>query len=132
MDAGRATTISIAWRDLRPLYNRRDLPAVERHLRYLRNTGATCIRLMLEDAHGHNRVLERPLGVFRPRMVRLWDDLFGLCAKVGLRILLTPFDTFWTWLNWNRHPLNEANGGPLDTPARLLLEPGARSAIKTA
>lgn len=121
---------SISWPDLRALYRRRDLVAVERYLRYLRGTGATCIRLMLECAHGRNRLLERPLGVFRPRMVRLWDDLFALCAKVGLRILLTPFDTFWTWINWKRHPLNAENGGPLETPARLLLDPGARAAIK--
>ena len=121
---------SINWVDLRPLYNRRDLAAVERHLRYVKTNGGTCIRLMLECLHGHNRLFESPLGVFRPRMVRLWDDLFTLCAKVGLRVLLTPFDTFWTWIHWPRHPYNSANGGPLATPARMLLDPGARAAIK--
>ena len=121
---------SINWEDLRPLYNRRDLGSVERHLRYVKNNGGTCIRLMLECLHGHNRLMEGPPGVFRPRMVKLWDDLFALCAKVGLRILLTPFDTFWTCIHWPRHPYNTANGGPLSTPARMLLDPGARAAIK--
>ena len=121
---------SINWAELRPLYARRDLAAVERHLRYVKANGATCIRLMLECLHGHNRLIESPLGVFRPRMVRLWDDLFALCAKVGLRVLLTPFDTFWTWIHWRRHPLNVANGGPLHSPARMLLDPDAREAIK--
>ena len=121
---------SISWRDLRPLYNRRDLPAVERRLRYARDHGATCIRLMLECLHGHNRFIERPAGVFNPRVVRLWDDLFDQCRRLGLRVLLTPFDTFWTWIHWSRHPYNRRLGGPLDTPARMLLDPGARDAIK--
>ena len=121
---------SITWQDLRPLYNRRDLAHVEARLRYARASGATCVRLMLECLHGRNRLLERELGQFNPRVVRLWDDLFALCRKVGLRVLLTPFDTFWTWIHWSRHPLNRRNGGPLQSPSRMLLDPVAREAIK--
>ena len=121
---------SIGWTDLRPLYLRRDLSAVDARLRYMAAHGTTCVRLMLECLHGHNRFIERPAGRFNPRVVRLWDDLFHLCAKNGLRVLLTPFDTFWTWIHWSRHPYNRANGGPLDRPSRMLLDPGAREAIK--
>ena len=121
---------SIAWPELAPLYRRRDLPAVERHLRWLKAHGVTCLRLMLEDAHGRHRYLERPAGRFVPAMVQLWDDLFALCEQVGLRILLTPLDTFWTWLRWRHHPWNSAHGGPLDRMSRALLCPDMRAAVK--
>ncbi len=121
---------SIAWVDLAALYKRRDVPAVEAHLRHLAAHGVTCLRLMMECAQSRHRYIERPPGAFSPRMVQLWDDLFALCEKVGLRILLTPFDTFWTWIRWRGHPYNRINGGMLDKPSRILLDPSARAAIK--
>ncbi len=62
--------------------------------------------------------------------MQLWDDLFAPCERTDLRLLLTPFDTFRTWLKWDRHPYNAARGGPLDRPSRMLLDSGARAAIK--
>lgn len=121
---------AISWVELAPLWQRRNLPAVERHLRRLRAHGVTVLRLMLEYADFRNRYLEEPCGTFVPDMVRLWDDLFTLCETVGLRIMLTPFDTFWTWVRWWRHPYNARNGGPLASRSRLLLCPDARAAIK--
>ena len=85
---------AITWPELAGLYRRRDLPAVEAHLRWLRDHGVTCLRLMLEYAQVRHRHFEKPPGRFVPAMVRLWDDLFALCARHGLRILLTPYDTF--------------------------------------
>jgi len=121
---------SIAWVELAPLFRRRDVPAVERHLRWLKAHGVTCLRLMLECAHSRHRYLERPAGHFVPAMVQLWDDLFTLCETVGLRILLTPLDTFWTWIRWRHHPWNKAHGGPLDHMSRALLCPDTRAAVK--
>jgi mannan endo-1,4-beta-mannosidase len=121
---------AISWTELNGLFRRRDLPAVEAHLTYLKQHGVTCLRLMLEYAQVRHRYIERPVGTFVPSMVQLWDDLFALCERVGLRILLTPFDTFWTWLHWKHHPYNSRNGGPLKHPRRLLLCPEARKAIK--
>ena len=121
---------AISWIELEGLFRRRDLPGVERHLRWLVEHGVTCLRLMLEYAQVRHRYIERPAGRFVPAMVQLWDDLFALCERVGLRILLTPVDTFWTWLHWRWHPWNRANGGPLDHPSRMLLCPEARAAIK--
>ena len=63
-------------------------------------------------------------------MVQMLDDLVGLCRQVGLRLLLTPFDTFFTWNNWDRHPYNRANGGPCDSRERLLTCPATRACIK--
>jgi mannan endo-1,4-beta-mannosidase len=51
-------------------------------------------------------------------VVQAWDDLVALCRRVGLRLLLTPFDTFFTWNHWDRHPYNRANGGPCDSRER--------------
>jgi hypothetical protein len=121
---------AISWPELAPLFRRRDLPAVEQHLRWLRDSGVTCLRLMLEYAQVRHRYIEKPAGHFVPAMVQLWDDLFAMCERVGLRILLTPLDTFWMWLHWKHHPWNAANGGPLDYMSRALLSAEAREAVK--
>jgi len=121
---------AISWPELIGLFRRRDLAGVERHLRWLADNGVTCLRLMLEYAQVRHRYIERPVGRFVPAMVQLWDDLFAMCERVGLRVLLTPVDTFWTWLHWRHHPWNRANGGPLDHPSRLLLCGETREVIK--
>ncbi|SFR75706.1 hypothetical protein [Sphingomonas jatrophae] len=121
---------AISWPELAGLFRRRDLPAVERHLRWLVDHGVTCLRLMLEYAQVRHRYIERPAGRFVPAMVQLWDDLFAMCERVGLRILLTPVDTFWTWLHWRHHPWSRAKGGPCEHPSQLLLCPATREAIK--
>lgn len=121
---------AISWDELKGLFGRRDLPAVEAHLRMLADHGVNCLRLMLEYAQVRHRYFEREVGSFAPRMVQLWDDLFGMCERTGIRILLTPFDTFWTWLHWRWHPYNAKNGGCLDHPSRLLLCGETRAAIK--
>lgn len=86
---------AISWVDLAGLFRRRNLAAVESYLRLLVESGVTCLRLMLEYSQVRHRYLERPVGKFQPGMVQLWDDLFALCEQYGLRILLTPYDTFW-------------------------------------
>jgi Cellulase (glycosyl hydrolase family 5) len=92
--------------------------------------GVTCLRLMLEYCHGENRYFEKPIGNFQPNMVKLWDDLFALCEKHGLRILLTPYDTFWMWIRWKYHPYKRSNGGPCDKRNQWLLCAETREAIK--
>jgi mannan endo-1,4-beta-mannosidase len=121
---------AISWVTLDGLFRRRDLPGVEAYLRGLAASGVTVLRLMLEYAQVRHRYIERPVGRFVPAMVRLWDDLFAICERVGLRILLTPVDTFWTWLHWRHHPYSRAQGGPLEHPSRLLLCRATRDAIK--
>ncbi|HEX8555253.1 MAG TPA: hypothetical protein VF695_11145, partial [Sphingomonas sp.] len=85
---------AITWPDFAPLFRRRDTSAVEAHLRWLKAHGVTCIRLMLEYCHREHRYLERPVGRFVPNMVQYWDDLFALLERVGMHVLLTPYDTF--------------------------------------
>lgn len=121
---------AINWPELNGLFRRRDLPGVARFLGHLRESGVTVIRLMLEYAQARHRYFERPAGRFVPAMVRLWDDLFALCEQTGMRLLLTPVDTYWTWLHWDRHPWNRANGGPLDHPSNILTCAETREVIK--
>ncbi|MDB5622184.1 MAG: hypothetical protein JWR39_747 [Devosia sp.] len=121
---------AISWPELNGLFRRRDVASVEGHLRWLKASGVTCLRLMLEYAHVRHRYFERPAGRYVPSMVQFWDDLFGLCERIGLRLLLTPVDTFWTWLHWRWHPWNQANGGPLRSPSEILTCPATRQLIK--
>ncbi len=97
---------------------------------WLASHGVTCLRFMLEYAQTKNRYFERPAGKFQPNMVRLWDDLFALCGKYNLRILLTPVDTFWMWIKWKHHPYNKANGGPCSKRSEWLLCPDTLEAFK--
>lgn len=121
---------AITWPDLAGLFRRRNMQQVEAHLTWLKDHGVTCLRLMLEYAQGEHRYFEKPIGTFVPNMVRLWDDLFLLCAKYGIRILLTPVDTFWMWVRWKHHPLNRANGGPCRKRSQWLLCPATLQAVK--
>jgi hypothetical protein len=121
---------AITWPDLQGIFRGKDIASVERYLQMLAGHGITCLRLMLEYCHGENRYLEKPAGNFRPNMIKLWDDLFALCEKYGLRILLTPYDTFWMWIRWKYHPYKRSNGGPCDKRNQWLLCADTRKAIK--
>ena len=121
---------AVSWPELNGLFRGRDLAGVEAHLRALRDQGVTCLRLMLEYAQGRHRYIEKPVGRFVPNMVRLWDDLFALCERAGLHILLTPLDTFFTWTQWKHHPYNARNGGPCASRKRLLICGATRDAVK--
>lgn len=121
---------AISWRELNPLFRRRDAGAVEAYLATLASHGVTCMRLMLEYAQVRHRYFETAPGRWSPNMVRYWDDLFAMCERHGIRILLTPFDTFWMWVKFEHHPYNGAKGGPLRHPSRALLSRGMREAIK--
>ncbi|HEY8359740.1 MAG TPA: hypothetical protein VIL30_19985 [Ramlibacter sp.] len=121
---------AVTWPEFAGLFRRKDMAAVDAHLARLAANGVTCLRFMLEYCQTENRYLERPAGTFQPNMVRLWDDLFALCEKHGLRLLLTPYDTFWMWLRWKHHPYNSAHGGPCGERSQWLLCPRTLQAIK--
>jgi mannan endo-1,4-beta-mannosidase len=121
---------AITWPDFANAFRRKDLKQVEGHLAWLAQHGVTCLRFMLEYAQTENRYIERPIGKFSPNMVRLWDDLFALCARYNMRILLTPVDTFWMWIRWKHHPYNRQNGGPCASRSNWLTCPDTLAAIK--
>ncbi len=121
---------AITWPELEGLFRRKNARPAEEYLDTLAPHGVTVLRLMLEYAQFDSRRFEMPVGVWRRDMVRLWDDLFAMCEERGLRILLTPFDTFWTWLRWSRHPYNSKNGGPCTDRSQFLLCTETRARIK--
>ena len=121
---------SVSWRELTPLFRRKNVPAVESYVASLAAQGITCMRVMLEYAQVRHRYFEKAAGVPSRYMVQFWDDLFALCEKHGMRLLLTPFDTFWMWLHFKHHPYSRAKGGPLTHPSRTLLCRETREAIK--
>lgn len=121
---------AITWPEFTNAFRRKDMQQVEEHLAWLASQGVTCLRFMLEYAQTQNRYFEKPAGKYQPNMVRLWDDIFALCAKYKLRILLTPVDTFWMWIRWKHHPYNKANGGPCAKRSQWLLCPNTLAAIK--
>jgi mannan endo-1,4-beta-mannosidase len=121
---------AINWLDLAGLFRRRNLASVESYLRMLSDNGVTCMRLMLEYCQAEHHYFERPAGYFQPNMIRLWDDLFALCEKYRLRILLTPYDTYWMWIRWCQHPYNKKNGGLCNKRSHWLLCPEMRNLIK--
>lgn len=121
---------AISWKELNPLFGRKNVPAVEAYLAMLAAHGVTCMRLMLEYAQVRHRYFETAPGKWSRNVVQFWDDLFALCEKHRLRILLTPFDTFWMWLKFKHHPYSEKNGGTLQHPSRALLCRETRESIK--
>ena len=121
---------AITWPELAGMFRRKDLAAAERYLRMLQQHGVTCLRLMLEYCQGEHRYFEKPAGRFVPAMVQLWDDVFALCEKTGMRVLLTPYDTFWMWIRWGKHPYNKRNSGPCSKRKQWLLCTATRALIK--
>ncbi len=121
---------AISWKELNPLFGRKNVPAVEAYLAMLAAHGVTCMRLMLEYAQVRHRYFETAPGKWSRNVVQFWDDLFALCEKHGVRILLTPFDTFWMWLKFKHHPYSAKNSGTLPHPSRILLCRETRESIK--
>jgi hypothetical protein len=121
---------AISWIELNPLFGRKDVPKVEAYLAKLAAHGVTVLRLMLEYAQVRHRYFETQPGKWSRNVVQFWDDLFALCEKHGLRILLTPFDTFWMWVKFKHHPYNRKHGGTLEHPSKALLCRETRKCIK--
>jgi mannan endo-1,4-beta-mannosidase len=102
---------------------------VDNYFKTLERCGVTCLRLMLEYAQHDGHFLERPVGTFNPKVVRTWDRLFALAERYAVRLLLTPFDTFWMWKRWRRHPYRRIDSTPIRRE-QLLASPAARQALK--
>ena len=121
---------AITWPGLAGLFRRRDLAGAEAYVRGLHAAGVTVLRLMLEYSQSQHRYFERTAGTFNPAMVQLWDDLFAICERIGMRILLTPYDTFFQYIRWRHHPYNRNNGGPCSDRSQLMVCADTRALVK--
>ncbi|REA63664.1 hypothetical protein DSL64_04300 [Dyadobacter luteus] len=121
---------AITWPDFQSLFGRHDFSHTERHMAFLAKHGVTCIRMMMEYCQTQHRYLENPVGRFQPNMVRFWDDMFALCEKYSIRLLITPFDTFWMARRWRYHPYNKRLGGPCASKYQWLSSPDMIAASK--
>ena len=121
---------AIPWYDFQGVLRRQNMKRVRGHLAWLRGHGVTCLRFMLEYAETGEHFFEQPAGVFNPVMVQAWDDLFQVVEEYGLRVLLTPLDTYFHWVRWDLHPYNIVNGGPCTARTRLMVCPDTRALIK--
>ncbi len=120
---------ALTWPELEGLLGRKDVASVDRHLAYLKAHGVTTLRVMLEYV-GDGLYLEHRPGVYDGVTVRAIDDLVALCERHGLRLLLTPFDTFFTYVMWDDHPYNAEKGGPCRRRLDLLMNPEGMAAVK--
>ncbi|WP_348085394.1 hypothetical protein [Dyadobacter sp.] len=121
---------AVTWPDFQGLFKRKDVAQAEGHMAYLAAHGVTCIRLMMEYCQTEGRYFEKPVGRFQSNMVQFWDDLFLLCEKYSIRVLVTPFDTFWMARRWKYHPYNQLLGGPCKSKWQWLSCPDMLSALK--
>lgn len=121
---------AITWPDFQGLFKRQNPALVEGHMAFLAAHGVTCIRMMMEYCQTENRYLEKPVGKFQANMVQFWDDLFALCKKYNIRVLVTPFDTFWMARRWKYHPYNKISGGPCSSKWQWLSSAVMLTAIK--
>lgn len=114
---------AVKWPDLWQLHREYDLPATEGYIRSLSEHGVTIMRIMLEYCQDDYWYFEKPAGKFVRENILYWDDLIGLCERYKIRLLLTPWDTFFMARRWESHPYSAAQGGPCETPGDFLTNP---------
>lgn len=81
----------------------------DRYMAHLRERGVNVIRLMIETPPSGN--LEEPVGLFSPEHVRWIDTIVLAARKHDIKLLITPWDTFWMNRRWETTPFNPENGG---------------------
>jgi mannan endo-1,4-beta-mannosidase len=94
-----------------PELPRYDPKVTERFFASLHKSGINLIRLMIETpASGY---LEDPIGTFRPEHVRWIDHIVTFARQYDIKLMITPWDTFWTSHRWGICPYNGELGGPV-------------------
>jgi len=101
-----------------PLGKTYDPARTERWFANLQAHGVNVIRLMVETPPSGN--LEENVGTFRPEHVIWLDHVFEAARKHGVKLWITPYDTFWMSLRKETSPYWKENGGPIDQPIDFL------------
>ncbi|AIE85573.1 hypothetical protein [Fimbriimonas ginsengisoli] len=96
----------------------------DRYMAHLRENGVNTIRLMIETPQSGN--LEEPIGTFSPEHVRWIDTIVLAARKHDIKLIVTPWDTFWMNLRWDRTPYNPDLGGLLKRKIDFITSPALR------
>lgn len=104
-----------------PLAEHYDLGRVDRWFSNLQAHRVNLIRLMVETPQS-GTLEERP-GVYRPEQVVWLDNVMSSAQRHGVRLWVTPYDTFWMNRRADASPYWAANGGPIVHPVDFLTKP---------
>ncbi len=95
-----------------------DPQRTDRWFQRLVDHGVNVIRLMVETPPSGN--LEQPVGTINPEHLIWLDNIVGAAHRHGVRLWITPYDTFWMSLRKDASPYWQANGGPIANPIDFL------------
>lgn len=104
-----------------PLHDQFDPKRTDRWFEKLQASGVNLVRLMVETPPSGN-IEEKP-GVFRFEHMRWLDTIVLSARKHGIRLMVTPYDTFWMNLRADASPYWAANGGPIREKVEFLTDP---------
>jgi len=96
----------------------------ERYFSHLRDCGVNLLRMMIECPAG-SHYLENPIGTFRPGHVAWIDNIMTHARKYGVRLMFTPWDTYWMNHRWDSNPYNIKLGGPVDRKSDFITKRAA-------
>lgn len=114
-----------------PLHGESYDPArTDRWFAKLKANGVNVLRMMAETPPSGN--LEDKVGTFSPEHMTWLDNIVTSARKHGIRIMLTPYDTFWMNLRADASPYWTMNGGPVDPTRKIewYTAPALREAHK--
>jgi mannan endo-1,4-beta-mannosidase len=104
-----------------PLHDEYDPKRTDRWFANLQNHGVNIVRLMVETPQSGN--LEEKVGTFRYEHMRWLDTIVTSARTHGIRLMVTPYDTFWMNLRADASPYWAANGGPIREKVQFLTDP---------
>ncbi|MDH7481268.1 MAG: hypothetical protein QHH26_04720 [Armatimonadota bacterium] len=89
-----------------------DLAVAEEFFKRLKDSGVNLLRMMIDLPL--SSLIEKPIGVFVPEHVLWIDEIVKLARKHDIKLMITPWDTFWMNHRWDENPYNVKNGGPVE------------------
>ncbi len=112
----------------RNFYSEEGIQTGQNYLQTLADNGVNTIRLIAESYD-----LDYPVRLFTdvsqgPDHIKFNQDTLNFirtladeAEKVGINLILTPFDTFHYQVKWNKVPFSTTMGGPMESPDDLFL-----------
>ena len=100
----------------------------ERYVAHLKASGVNVLRLMIETPPTGN--LEAPIGTFSPEHVRWIDTIVSAARKNDIKLIVTPWDTFWMNRRFDTTPYNPLLGGDLRQKIDFIQSPVLREQEK--